>query len=408
MPSILHPKYRPDINGLRAIAVLSVVLFHAFPNMLPGGFIGVDIFFVISGYLITNIILQNIKNNSFSFGDFYARRIRRIFPALILVLIACHITGWLLLMPSEYQQLGKHIAGGATFASNFLLWLESGYFDSSAESKPLLHLWSLGIEEQFYILWPAILVLAYRIRINLLRLIAIALITSLLINLWLTSSDPIAAFFLPISRFWELLVGAVLAHYVISTKKSGLPLYSLKSNNLISILGALFITVGLILINRNSLFPGWWALLPTIGTALIIGSGPNSWVNERLFAHPLLVWVGLISYPLYLWHWPIFTFYRLYSFQEIGNSTYFALIALSTCLAWLTTTLVEPQFRHSQKRWKLFVLILALAGIGFIGWNCYNREGMPFRGIAQQKFNFQIDHAYGKQDASTKQMPMAK
>jgi peptidoglycan/LPS O-acetylase OafA/YrhL len=403
MPTTLHPKYRPDIDGLRAVAVLSVVLFHAFPSIVSGGFIGVDIFFVISGYLITSIILQNIQNHSFSFGDFYARRIRRIFPALILVLIACHVVGWFLLMPSEYQQLGKHIAGGATFSSNFLLWLESGYFDSSAESKLLLHLWSLGIEEQFYILWPAILVLAHKTRIKSIKLIALILSVSLLINLWLTNTNPTAAFFLPISRFWELLAGAALAYYATgnNTSKAGAPVHtpsllSPKIRNPCSLLGALLIALGLVLINRNSLFPGWWALLPTIGAVLLIGGGSGAWVNQRILAHPLLVWVGLISYSLYLWHWPIFTFYRLYSFQEISNATYLTLIALSICLAWLTTTLVEPQFRHTQKRWKLFVLILGLVGIGFIGWNCYNREGMPFRAVAQQKFNFHIDNAYGK------------
>jgi hypothetical protein len=161
-------------------------------------------------------------------------------------------------------------------------------------------------------------------------------------------------------------------------------------------LGALLIALGLTLINRNSLFPGWWALLPTLGAILMIGSGSSSWINQRILAHPLLVWFGLISYSLYLWHWPVFTFYRLYSFQEINNTTYLALIAISIFLAWLTTTLVEPSFRHAQQKWKLLVLIVGLLSIGFIGWNCYNREGMPFRAVAQQKFNFHIDNAYGK------------
>ncbi len=400
MSTILHPKYRPDIDGLRAVAVLSVVLFHAFPDIIPGGFIGVDIFFVISGYLITSIILQNIQNDSFSFSNFYARRIRRIFPALILVLIACHIAGWFLLMPSEYQQLGKHIAGGATFTSNFLLWLESGYFDSSAESKPLLHLWSLGIEEQFYILWPALLIFASNIRIKLIRLIVLILLGSFLINVWLTNINPTAAFFLPISRFWELLVGATLAYWVTARKTSETYTpsshLSPKISNALSMLGALLVALGLGFINRNSLFPGWWALLPTIGAVLLIGGGSRSWLNQHILAHPFPVWIGLMSYSLYLWHWPVFTFYRLYSFQEISNATYLALIAISICLAWLTTILVEPQFRHTQKRWKLFALMLGLIGIGFIGWNCFDREGMPFRAVAQQKFNFHIENAYGK------------
>ena len=152
-----HPKYRPDIDGLRAIAVLSVVCFHAFPDLLKGGFIGVDIFFVISGFLISTIIFENLDKGTFSFSEFYSRRIKRIFPALLLVLIACYSFGWFALLADEHKQLGKHIAAGAGFVSNFVFWNESGYFDNAAETKPLLHLWTLGIEEQFYIIWPLLL-----------------------------------------------------------------------------------------------------------------------------------------------------------------------------------------------------------------------------------------------------------
>ena len=159
---LLHPKYRPDIDGLRAIAVLSVVGFHAFPSWVNGGFIGVDVFFVISGFLISGIIYENLDKGEFTFREFYARRIRRIFPALIVVMTACFAFGWFSLLADEYKQLGKHIAGGATFISNLLLWQESGYFDNSAETKPLLHLWSLGIEEQFYIIWPLLLWLTWK------------------------------------------------------------------------------------------------------------------------------------------------------------------------------------------------------------------------------------------------------
>ena len=394
MTSALHPKYRADIDGLRAIAVLSVVFFHGFPDFLPGGFIGVDIFFVISGYLITTIILENIRNNSFSFGNFYARRIRRIFPALIIVLIFCHIIGWFLLMPSEYQQLGKHIAGGSTFISNILLWRESGYFDSSAESKPLLHLWSLGIEEQFYFVWPAILVIAYKIKSNLLKLICIVLCSSFIANILLSNTASTAAFFLPLSRFWELLLGAIIANYAVNQK--GFILKSLQLRNFSSTLGVLLIIFSLILINKNSLFPGWCALLPTLGAALIISSGPEAWVNKKLLAHPLFIWFGLISFPLYLWHWPIFSFYRLYSFDEISISEYLVLIVISVFLAWGTYRAIESNFRHNKKLWKFSVLILGLISIGFIGWNCYDREGMPFRSIAQEKFNFHVQNAYGK------------
>src|SRR5450830_2138955 len=165
---LVHPKYRPDIDGLRAIAVLSVIIFHAFPSLLKGGFIGVDIFFVISGFLISTILFSSLEKDQFSFAEFYARRVKRIFPALLLVLLSCYIFGYFVLFADEYRQLGKHIAGGAGFISNFVLWDESGYFDTTAEIKPLLHLWSLGVEEQFYIFWPLILWVLAKQRLNFL------------------------------------------------------------------------------------------------------------------------------------------------------------------------------------------------------------------------------------------------
>jgi peptidoglycan/LPS O-acetylase OafA/YrhL len=177
---LTHPKYRADIDGLRAIAVLSVVCFHAFPVRLKGGFIGVDIFFVISGYLISTIIFDNLERDSFSFVEFYSRRIKRIFPALLLVLIACLAFGWFALLADEYKQLGKHIAAGAGFVSNFVFWNESGYFDNAAETKPLLHLWTLGIEEQFYIIWPLLLWAAWKRKFNLLTITLVIAIISFL------------------------------------------------------------------------------------------------------------------------------------------------------------------------------------------------------------------------------------
>jgi peptidoglycan/LPS O-acetylase OafA/YrhL len=180
---LTHPKYRPDIDGLRAVAVLAVVLFHAFPGLIRGGFIGVDIFFVISGYLISTIIFENLDRGSFSFREFYVRRIKRIFPALIVVLLACFAFGWFALLADEFNQLGKHIAAGAGFVSNIVLWGEAGYFDNSAETKPLLHLWSLGIEEQFYIVWPLLLWFAWKRKFNLLTIAVLIAIISLALNI---------------------------------------------------------------------------------------------------------------------------------------------------------------------------------------------------------------------------------
>lgn len=192
---LTHPKYRADIDGLRAIAVLSVVIFHAFPTMLPGGFVGVDIFFVISGFLISSIILGSLIENKFSFTQFYTSRIKRIFPALILVLVLSHAFGWFALLSDEYKQLGKHIASGAGFMSNFTLWQESGYFDNTAETKPLLHLWSLGIEEQFYIIWPLTLWIAWKYKTNILTLTLTLATGSLLFNPYHIKQDSTATFF---------------------------------------------------------------------------------------------------------------------------------------------------------------------------------------------------------------------
>ena len=204
---LTHPKYRSDIDGLRALAVLSVLGFHAFPEFIRGGYIGVDIFFIISGYLISTILFENLQNGSFSFFIFYARRIRRIFPALILVLAACFAFGWFTLRSDEYKQLGKHIAGGAGFIDNFIFLNEAGYFDNSADTKPLLHLWSLGIEEQFYIIWPVLLWYFWRIGANPLTVAVTILAVSFALNLETVKTDVITTFYSPVTRFWELLSG---------------------------------------------------------------------------------------------------------------------------------------------------------------------------------------------------------
>src|SRR5258705_10500629 len=203
--------YRPDIDGLRAFAVLSVVLYHAFPKELRGGYVGVDIFFVISGFLISSILFAEMTEGRFSFTIFYGRRIRRIFPALAVCLAAVLAYGFVTLTPSELAQLGKHVFFGAGFLSNIVLWSESGYFDSAASSKPLLHLWSLGIEEQFYIVWPALLWIAFKIKTATGRLLALLFIASFAVNIALSVTSISDDFYLPISRFWELLAGPGLA-----------------------------------------------------------------------------------------------------------------------------------------------------------------------------------------------------
>jgi peptidoglycan/LPS O-acetylase OafA/YrhL len=210
MHDFTHPKYRPDIDGLRAVAVLAVVGFHAFPDQVKGGFVGVDIFFVISGFLISSILFVSLEKDHFSFAGFYARRVRRIFPALILVLATSFGIGWFVLLTGEYKQLGKHILAGVCFVSNFVLWGEAGYFDDAGETKPLLHLWSLGIEEQFYIVWPVLLWLAWRRRFNLFSMTLLIIAGSFAINVITARAHPVAAFYSPLTRFLELMIGSVL------------------------------------------------------------------------------------------------------------------------------------------------------------------------------------------------------
>ena len=217
------PSYRRDIDGLRAIAVLAVIGFHAFPRLVPGGFVGVDIFFVISGYLISTIILTAVNAGRFSFATFYARRIRRIFPALIVVLTACYAAGWFLLYAEPFEQLGKHIAGGAGFVSNYVLWRESGYFDADAETKPLLHLWSLGIEEQFYLAWPLMVFVAWKARLNLVALTIVVFVLSSDLNVEGIRRDLVGTFYSPWTRFWELTAGSALAA-IVTDQGTGLGL----------------------------------------------------------------------------------------------------------------------------------------------------------------------------------------
>ena len=216
-----RPGYRPDIDGLRAVAILSVVIYHAFPGQLPGGFIGVDVFFVISGYLISSIIFKHLLRNDFSFSEFYARRVKRIFPALCAVLLISYAIGWFVLLPDEFKQLGKHMAASAGFVENFVLLREASYFDSASELKPLMHIWSLGIEEQYYLVYPVTVWLAYRAGGSVLSIIIVLAIISFGLNVGGIENAATKTFFLPQTRLWELLVGGILAYLQLFKKTGG-------------------------------------------------------------------------------------------------------------------------------------------------------------------------------------------
>jgi peptidoglycan/LPS O-acetylase OafA/YrhL len=373
----LHPSYRPDIDGLRAIAVLLVLFHHAFPLMLPSGFIGVDLFFVISGFLISAIIFQGLENGTFSFLDFYVRRIKRIFPALILVLAACLVYGWFSLLPADYKQLGKHTVAGATFVSNFAFWYESGYFDGDSKLKPLLHLWSLGIEEQYYIFWPLIAWLAWKKNINLLKLCLALLVLSFATNLFMVRSDLVSAFFSPASRFWELLIGSVLAYVSMHRQSAG----NATRNNLSAWLGLSLLGIGIVLINPERHYPGFWALLPELSAYLIISAGPQAWINRVFLSNRLFRWIGLISFPLYLWHWPLLVFGKQSSALQPSFQLILLMLAISVVLAWLTYLLVERPIRFGKGdgRRKALLLSLLMIVIAYLGFNIYKRDGLSFR-----------------------------
>lgn len=418
---LIHPKYRPDIDGLRAIAVLSVVIFHAFPKLLRGGFIGVDVFFVISGFLISTIIMGSLERNTFSFIEFYIRRINRIFPALLLVLIAGLVFGWFALFADEYKQLGKHVAGGAGFISNFLFWSESGYFDAAAEVKPLLHLWSLGIEEQFYIVWPVLLWLTWNRRLNLLLITISLAVISFYINVRGVHQDAVAAFYSPLTRFWELLMGSILAYVKLQHQNTPLhPKSRLEVeigkvfshffrknkkqtfDDVQSLIGAFLLLVGALTV-KERYFPGWWAIIPTLGAMLIIAAGSHAWFNRKVLSNRVLVWFGLISFPLYLWHWPLLSFAQIMQGEMPSVLTRVVAVLLAIIFAWLTYLWIERPLRfgkHSQL--KTIVLLLLMGIVGGVGYVCFIKNGFEYRSeqikVVDAKAQIHWSENFGHQD----------
>ncbi len=309
------------------------------------------------------------KEAEFSYLDFYKRRIRRIFPALIVVISAIFIFGWWVLLPDEFRRLGKDLAAGAGFATNFILWGEAGYFDAASDTKPLLHLWSLAIEEQFYIVWPLVLGLVWRLRRGLLLPTLSIAVVSFAYNVLIVRHDPVAAFYSPLSRFWELMVGGVFA-YLVRQKGETFSVFG----NPLSAAGLLSIVLSVVLLNKEMAFPGYWALLPTLGAGLVIAAGSKGWINKYALGNRLMVGVGLISYPLYLWHWPILVFAKIVKGRLLTPGDRLTVIAASLLLAFLTYRFVERPLRRTSTSRISQGLAAGIAVVGVIGLTILNGD----------------------------------
>jgi len=350
--------YRPDIDGLRAVAVLAVVAYHAWPRALGGGFVGVDVFFVISGFLITRILLAP----DFSFASFYARRVRRIFPALLIVLAATAAIGATFLPPDNLRNLLVHTIGGGLFVANIVSYHDVGYFNGVAELKPLVHLWSLGVEEQFYLLWPVLVWLAVRKKV-LAPAIAIVAVASLALFLWWSERDPRAAFYLSPARFWELLAGAMLVRTAVPERWRGAAAAT----------GVALIAASAVLLSAETEFPGLLMLVPVAGACLVVAS-PGAHGAGRLLASRAAVAIGLVSYPLYLWHWPLLSLLRNFD-RAPSTAAICATVALAFVLAALTWRTVERPLVALGLR--PLAATLAAAMLAGVGLAAAAREAMP-------------------------------
>jgi peptidoglycan/LPS O-acetylase OafA/YrhL len=401
--------YRPDIDGLRALAVLLVMGFHAFPGRVPGGFVGVDVFFAISGYLISGLIIRDIREGHFSLRHFYARRVRRIFPALAVLLVACLVVGGIVLVPTEYADLGLNAAAGAAFVSNLALWAQSGYFAAASELKPLLHLWSLGVEEQFYFAWPLTLVFLFaRTKRPWIPVAGIAL-ASFALNLRQVRANPDAAFYSPLTRLWELLIGALLAYQTERARSgaddgraSGGGRVSIVARNAAALLGLILVAVAAMAFDGSQAFPGWRAAVPVVGTALCIAAGREAWINRFVLAHRIPVFFGLISYPLYLWHWPALALIPVLDIAwSASQERTLKLVALGAAVvaAYLTYRWVERPVRRGNVGSiaglcaAMVVPFLAGMGIWAVDWRASRASNLQQREIARQLEQLRVARA---------------
>ena len=370
--------YKPEIDGLRAIAVLLILMFHAGFDWASGGYVGVDVFFVISGFLITRNILRDMENGQFSFSLFYIRRIKRLFPALLVTLVITLLCAYVLFSPADLERLGASIQYAVLSVSNFFFWQESGYFNEGSEIKPLLHTWSLGVEEQFYLIWPAIIVAISLLqkRAALLVFFILAFIVSLWLNsVYLHDYASTVFFHLPF-RLFEFSLGALCVF--ISVKDFNNKIVS----NALSLTGILLIGIASVIFDQNTLFPGYSALVPCLGAALVIVSG-QSLISQHLLSHKFMLKIGLISYSVYLIHWPLMVYYKYWKFSDIILIEQIGLIVLSLLLGFLMWRFIEGPFRYKTKpksnfKFYLKFIMLVAAGVLLGYWTQY-KKGWPNR-----------------------------
>ena len=397
------PNYRPDIDGLKGLAILLVFVFHYASVWVSGGFIGVDVFFVVSGYLIGRSVYHSIEAKKFKLSTYFANRAKRIFPSLILMLAALWVFAWFAFLPKEFASLGKHIGGAAVFVSNWILWREVGYFDTSADLKPLLNLWSLGLEEQFYLLFPFIVFLALRLKRQVPLILGIIFLATLIASEMNIKDMRAWAYFHPLSRFWELLAGAILAYLEVRLRVVETDSAS-RINMLKQACG--FGGIGLLLLaafgySKATVFPGAHALMPVIGATLIIAAGPASMVNRWLLSNRYIVYVGLISYPLYLWHWPLLSVVRVVDGMEPSVGLKVVLALLTVAISVLSYHCLEKPIRFgrfSKHRLAPIVLWILLLMLGALGYTTYKQAGYPerFERIMVERVDVLLSEEKGK------------
>ena len=377
----MHLNYRADIDGLRAVAVMVVILFHANIPLFSGGFVGVDVFFVISGYLITSTILKEIRAGKFTIERFYERRIRRIFPALFPVIFFTLIVEFFLFDNFSFKAFGESVIATTLFASNILFWRESGYFDAASITKPLLHTWSLAVEEQFYIFFPLLLIAINRFgRSRYSKYLILLGLVSLIISIYGVYSHQVPTFYLVPSRAWELIAGSVLALEVIPVLKTNF------QRNIFSIVGLGLIIYSVLFFSEATLFPGANAIFPVFGASLIIycGLGGGVCLISRILSVKPIVYTGLISYSLYLWHWPLIVFAKYLIVRDLTSLEITGIILTTFFISALSLKFIEQPFRSTQPliadRRKLFLIsVLVMCSASFFGVMIYFQNGMPYR-----------------------------